>query len=181
MREEPVKYELFINIALLSWECDNIFMCPHTLRSRNMSVCHLFIYFALPLYLPFLDMKQKPYPNRAQLSIYYKVLGRECSAKRDVLSFIYILRVHSTSLVMLNLLPGGSAVCLCFILVLTSVFLPSWASPMAQMVKNLPAMWETWVQSESGRSLREGNGYLLQYSCLENSMDRGAWQLQSMV
>ena len=22
-----------------------------------------------------------------------------------------------------------------------------WASPVAQMVKNLPAMWETWVQS----------------------------------
>ena len=28
----------------------------------------------------------------------------------------------------------------------------------------------------SGRSPREGNGCLLQYSCLENSMDRGAWQ-----
>ena len=28
---------------------------------------------------------------------------------------------------------------------------------------------------ESGRSPREGNGYPLQYSCLENSMDRGAW------
>ena len=28
----------------------------------------------------------------------------------------------------------------------------------------------------SGRSPREGNGYPLQYSCLENTMDRGAWQ-----
>ena len=27
----------------------------------------------------------------------------------------------------------------------------------------------------SGRSLGEGNGNPLQYSCLENSMDRGAW------
>ena len=27
-----------------------------------------------------------------------------------------------------------------------------------------------------GRSPREGNGYSLQYSCLENLMDRGAWQ-----
>ena len=27
----------------------------------------------------------------------------------------------------------------------------------------------------SGRSHDEGNGYLLQYSCLENFMDRGAW------
>ena len=26
-----------------------------------------------------------------------------------------------------------------------------------------------------GRSSGEGNGYPLQYSCLENSMDRGAW------
>ena len=26
-----------------------------------------------------------------------------------------------------------------------------------------------------GRFPREGNGYPLQYSCLENSMDRGAW------
>ena len=82
---------------------------------------------------------------------------------------------------------------------------------MTQLVKNPPAMWETWVRSlgwedplekgkgficthvgfpggsagkEStcnvgdlgslpglGRSLGEGNGYLLQYSGLENSMD----------
>ena len=28
----------------------------------------------------------------------------------------------------------------------------------------------------SGRSLREGNGNPLQYSCLKNSMDKGAWQ-----
>ena len=27
----------------------------------------------------------------------------------------------------------------------------------------------------SGRSPREGNGYPLQYACLANSMDRGAW------
>ena len=26
------------------------------------------------------------------------------------------------------------------------------------------------------RSAGEGNGYPLQYSCLENSMDRGAWR-----
>ena len=28
----------------------------------------------------------------------------------------------------------------------------------------------------SGRSAGEGNGSSLQYSCLENSMDRGAWR-----
>ena len=51
-----------------------------------------------------------------------------------------------------------------------------WGFPGAQMVKNLPAMWEAWIQSLGwGRSPGEGNGNLLQYSCLENSMDRGAW------
>ena len=29
---------------------------------------------------------------------------------------------------------------------------------------------------ESGRSPGEGNGNLLQYSCLENPIDGGAWQ-----
>ena len=45
------------------------------------------------------------------------------------------------------------------------------------MVKNLPAMQETWVQS-LGRedSLREGNGTPLQFSCLGNPVDRGAWR-----
>ena len=42
---------------------------------------------------------------------------------------------------------------------------------MAQMIKNLPVMQETQVSSPG-----EGNGYPLQYSCLENSTDRGGWQ-----
>ena len=44
------------------------------------------------------------------------------------------------------------------------------------MVKNLPAKQETWVRSLGWEdSPGEGNGYPLQYSCLENPMDRGAW------
>ena len=47
---------------------------------------------------------------------------------------------------------------------------------MAQMVKNLPARQETWVQSLGQEdSPGEGIGNPLQYSCLENPMDRGAW------
>ena len=45
-----------------------------------------------------------------------------------------------------------------------------------QTVKNLPAMQETWVPSLGWEdSLVEGHGNPLQYSCLENPMDRGAW------
>ena len=44
--------------------------------------------------------------------------------------------------------------------------------PGAQMVKNLPA----GSVPGSGRSPGEGHGNTLQYSCLENPMDRGAWR-----
>ena len=44
------------------------------------------------------------------------------------------------------------------------------------MVKNLPAnAGQPGSIPESKRSPGEGNGNPLQYSCLENSMDRGAW------
>ena len=44
------------------------------------------------------------------------------------------------------------------------------------MVKMQPAMQETWVSSLGQEdSLSEGSINLLQYSCLGNSMDRGAW------
>ena len=47
---------------------------------------------------------------------------------------------------------------------------------MAQTVKNLPAMWKT-VGSIPGldRAPGERVGNPLQYSCLENSMNRGDW------
>ena len=52
----------------------------------------------------------------------------------------------------------------------------SWASLEAQPVKNLPAMWESWVRSLGWEDpLEKEKGYPLQYSGLENSMDRGAW------
>ena len=49
------------------------------------------------------------------------------------------------------------------------------------VVKNLPVnagdTRDEGLISRSGRYLGVGNGNLLQYSCLENSMDRGAWQV----
>ena len=53
-----------------------------------------------------------------------------------------------------------------------SYFLLAWASLVAQIVKRLPAMQETQVQSLVREDpLGEGNGNPLQYSCLENAMD----------
>ena len=58
-------------------------------------------------------------------------------------------------------------VCVC-------VFIYTWTSLIAQLVKNL--QWgrpgfDPWV----GKIPGGGHGNPLQYSCLENSMDRGAW------
>ena len=48
------------------------------------------------------------------------------------------------------------------------------------VVKNLPAdagnIRDRGLIPGSGRSSGEGNGNPLQYSCLENPMDRRAWQ-----
>ena len=56
--------------------------------------------------------------------------------------------------------------------------------PDSSVAKNLPAVQETACKTGevglipgSGRLPGEGNGNPLQYSCLGNPMDRGAWQV----
>ena len=45
----------------------------------------------------------------------------------------------------------------------------SWTSLVAQLVKNSPAVWETWILSLGWEDpLEKGNGYPLQYPGLEN-------------
>ena len=52
-----------------------------------------------------------------------------------------------------------------------------WASQVALVVKNLPAnAGDTGLTPRSGRSPGGGYSNPLQYSCLENFMDRGAWR-----
>ena len=57
----------------------------------------------------------------------------------------------------------------------------SWASQEALVVQNLPASAGDvgWTPG-SGRSPGEGHGNPLQYSCLENPMDRGAWRVHTV-
>ena len=51
-----------------------------------------------------------------------------------------------------------------------------WGFPGGSVVKNSPAnAGNTGSFPWSGRSTGEGNGNPLQYSCLGNPMDRGAW------
>ena len=55
-----------------------------------------------------------------------------------------------------------------------------WASQVVLVVKNLPAnagdITDMGSTPRSGRSPGGVHGNTLQYSCLENCMDRGAWQ-----
>ena len=55
------------------------------------------------------------------------------------------------------------------------------ASLVAQLIKNPPAMQETWVrplgwEDPLEKGMAKGHGNPFQYSCLENTMERGAWQ-----
>ena len=56
----------------------------------------------------------------------------------------------------------------------------TWGFPGGSVLENPPAnagdTGDEGLIPGLGRSLEEGNGNLFQYSCLENSMDREAWQ-----
>ena len=63
--------------------------------------------------------------------------------------------------------------------VILPTYFPTWASQVALVVKNPPAsagdMRDSgWIPG-SGRCLGGGDGNPLQYSCLENPLDGGAW------
>ena len=49
-------------------------------------------------------------------------------------------------------------------------------SLVAQMVKNSPAIRETWVQSQVWDDPLKSMANPVQYSCLENPTDRGTWR-----
>ena len=62
--------------------------------------------------------------------------------------------------------------------------MPGLGFPGDSVVRNLPTnagdTGDVGSVLGSGRSPGKGNGNLLQYSCLENPMDRGAWQATVM-
>ena len=66
-----------------------------------------------------------------------------------------------------------------FLTMYVPTYLPIWASQVALVVKSLPANAGDIRNTSSISGLRrypgEGTGYPLQYSCLENPVDRGDW------
>ena len=69
----------------------------------------------------------------------------------------------------------SQSMCWCWCLVIQSC--PVFCDPLAQMIKaSMCNVGDLHSIPRSERSPREGNGNPLQYSCLENPMDGGAWQ-----
>ena len=94
---------------------------------------------------------------------------------REVWLYAYLSTSTTTSFLMASLCMVHSSH-IQIICNFGSEFCPWRASLVAQRLKRLPAMWETWVwylgrEDPPG----EGNGNPLQYSCLENPMNGGAW------
>ena len=57
------------------------------------------------------------------------------------------------------------------------MYLIPWGFPCDSVVKNPPAnAGDPGLITGLGRSPGEGNGNLLQYCCLGNPMDKGAWR-----
>ena len=73
---------------------------------------------------------------------------------------------------------GWILICSAFLMIL-STCIPSRASQVALVVKNPPAnagdVRDLGLIAGSGRAPGAGNGNPLEYSCLKNPMDRGAW------
>ena len=55
-----------------------------------------------------------------------------------------------------------------------------WDSLVAQTVESACSVGDLSSITGSGRSPGKGNGNSLQYSCLENPMDGGAWRAKSL-
>ena len=128
------------------------------------------------------------------MNIYYYVLCSfsrftfencfSCCLGRALTFFIVILGVFSPMCWSLSF-GGNIEECGKFIFIVVKsdilylvdvLFTTMWASLVAQLMKNLPAMQETWVQSLSWEDALEKEMAPFQYSCLENFMAGGAWQ-----
>ena len=88
--------------------------------------------------------------------------------------------INDRCLLSTHLIQGTGSDILFFIKTFYFILECSWltGNPGGSVVKNLPAMQEKWVQSMGQKDpLEKGNGNPLQNSCLENSMDRRAWEV----
>ena len=109
--------------------------------------------------------------------LYFFFFNRGCSLFVCLLPFLFLAFSLSLSLFFPSFTKPSSCGLNLVFYWLTFSYIKR-ASLVIQMVKNLSAGDIDVVGFIPGsrRSPGEGNDYSLQYSCLENSMDRGAWQ-----
>ena len=108
-----------------------------------------------------MELKFKPrlFSSRACVLNQYAMLPHSSTMLQRIenILIIYIFNLYNLIFVVIYGFPGGPTV-----------------------VKNLPAnaggARDVGLIPGSGRSPGEGNGNSLQYSCLENSIDKGVWQ-----
>ena len=95
----------------------------------------------------------------------------------DVLVLLLILEENLSNFSLLGVM---SAVGLSYVASIMPRYFPPMGFPAGSVVKNPPVnavdTGDVGLVLGSGRSPGGGNGNPLQYSCLENSTNRGAWQ-----
>ena len=110
---------------------------------------------------------------------FYDCTGICCLVTKMCRTLLQLHRLWPTRLLHPRDFPGKSTGVGCHCLLQGKGYLLqySWASPVAQMVKNPPAAaGDAGSIPGSGRSPGGGHGSPLQYSCLGNPVDRGAWR-----
>ena len=106
------------------------------------------------------------------MSLLFNMLSRFIIAFLPRRNHLLVLWLQSPSAVILEPKKIKSVT----VFVSSPIYLPWRTSLVAQMLKRLAySAGDLGLITGSGKSSGEGNGNPLQYSCLENPMDRGAW------
>ena len=179
-----------------TWEC--IYLCkwvfsfsinktPETKLLNHMVVLFLIIWnipilfsiLATPIYIPMNNEWWFPFLYILELLLF--LFDNSHSDRCDAISLFWFL--FPSLLVMVSTLyEPASHLYVCFGKMSIQVNFPFFShtfwSFIIQMVKKKKSTCSAGDPSlipKLGRSSGKGNGYPLQFSCLENSMDRGAW------
>ena len=106
------------------------------------------------------------------ISLFFNMLSRFIIAFLPRRNHLLVLWLQSPSAVILEPKKIKSVT----VFVSSPIYLPWRTSLVAQMLKRLAYnAGDLGLVTGSGKSSGEGKGNPLQYSCLENPMDRGAW------
>ena len=149
-------------------------------RCKHVLTCQITGMHPLQVVVPLCNVLYSTHSihfSTADQNLYFKLTmsGNKCKAVAMKLIQLYTSRYCTVILKMFSLF-----VVFVFYVLFKPIIVQYYTSHVVRVVNNLPAnavdVRDMGLIARSERSPGGGNGYPCQYSCLENSTDRGAWQ-----